>query len=408
MSVPSTFPQLNQQIDTRLLENLKSNIQKPVAPAASVAESPQLQKNTAEKAPAPPAASEKKPAKKFPVKMVAGGLLLAVLVIGGGVGFYLSQQDQEIRQQASTPTGTATVKISTTTTQLSEGQQALPVVVNLGPSQINIDGIQFVVEVTGNVPANIKFTPQTLSGLAAKVNTVVDITNGKKISVAFLTDDPLTPFTSGNQDITLGNLEFTAPASGQMLVHFNPTLSKVIQNSTMDDVLKTPVDTTFTFTSTGGGQPSPTPQPTATLSEAEPTHTPLPTATVGTGGNNPTATPTVSGTSLSTTPTRTPTPTTGTGGASPTPTRTPTPTVTGGSGGISATPTRTPTPTTGTGGTAATATPTTTPDGERDNSSQPSETQEQPVSGSVELTVLFLLSGLILTMLGIVSWKKSV
>lgn len=56
----------------------------------------------------PPAASPLSPKsppygkKKLPLQYVFGGLALLLLVIGGGVAYYLSQQNQELRQQAST------------------------------------------------------------------------------------------------------------------------------------------------------------------------------------------------------------------------------------------------------------------------------------------------------------------
>lgn len=46
-----------------------------------------------------------KPKKKFNLKMILGVIVLLFIVIGSGVGFYLSQQTQDLRQQASTTCG---------------------------------------------------------------------------------------------------------------------------------------------------------------------------------------------------------------------------------------------------------------------------------------------------------------
>lgn len=43
-----------------------------------------------------------KPKKKLPIKYIVGGIVLILLLIGAGAGFYLTQINQDVRQQAST------------------------------------------------------------------------------------------------------------------------------------------------------------------------------------------------------------------------------------------------------------------------------------------------------------------
>lgn len=45
-------------------------------------------------------ASALKPKKKFNLKMILGGLVVLLLIVGAGAGYYLTQVNQDVRQQA--------------------------------------------------------------------------------------------------------------------------------------------------------------------------------------------------------------------------------------------------------------------------------------------------------------------
>lgn len=347
-------------------------------------ESPILQKPSTQ-----PVVAQKP--KKFPVKLVLGSLLFLVVAIGGGAGFYLSQNSQELRQQASVPNGTGTIKITPATTDLPAGsQQTLIISINTGVSQIDIDGVQYIADITGTIPDDLAFTEATITGLSPITASLVDTSSGKKLSVAYLTSPP-NVYSANDQDLVVGTLSFTTPDTGSMTVTFDPTLSKILQNQTGGDILRTPGSDTYTFSAAEASN-SPTPTPTPDL---EATATPTPTP--GTGGENspsPTATPTPTPTAVAgatSTPTPTPTPTGGTGGEN-TPTPTPTPT---------RTPTPSPTPTSASNATGGGTTSTATPTPKSQAVSQTAQTQPIPVSGSAESLLILLIGGLFLTIAGV-------
>ncbi|PJA68553.1 MAG: hypothetical protein CO156_04655, partial [Candidatus Pacebacteria bacterium CG_4_9_14_3_um_filter_40_12] len=49
----------------------------------------------------PPARIDKRPSKKMPLKFILGAFILLILVLASGVGLYLSQTSQDLRNQAA-------------------------------------------------------------------------------------------------------------------------------------------------------------------------------------------------------------------------------------------------------------------------------------------------------------------
>ena len=85
-AVPSATPANNQTV-----------------PTVGATSAPQM--NSASAAPTPPTntpPNNNSGKSKFSIKMLLGGILLLIIVAGSGVGLYLSQQTQDIRQDAST------------------------------------------------------------------------------------------------------------------------------------------------------------------------------------------------------------------------------------------------------------------------------------------------------------------
>lgn len=327
--------------------------------------------------PNPPAKSNK--------KFIIAGIVLILLVIGGlGASLLLVREPQDVRQQASTPTGTSRILLAPATGSFPAGSaQKLQVKVNIGGTT-KIDGVQFVATLSNTIPQNIAFKPANIEGLRLIINSLSDAEDGKKLTVAFVTTPP-TPFTGSANDLVLGELEFTAPGEGDFNITFDPTLSKIIQNQTTDDILKTPPSYTYSFTG-GGGSSTPTPTPTATPGTGGGTPTPTPSGGIG-GNPSPTPTP-VWSPGITPSPTATPTSTpVWSPGITPSPTATPTPTASGGTGGT-------------------TYTPTPTPSGDGRTVTQPTSSQDQPVSGSTEMTLFLLLLGGGLISLGVFMNQK--
>ena len=330
-----------------------------------------------------------------PLKLIIGGIVLLIVGVGGLIGFILSQQTQDVRQQASSPTGVAELFVTPDSSPFPAGsEQTLTFKVNMNVADKQIAGVQFIADITGTIPDDLLFTPAQITGLNPVSQTIIDTVDGKQLTVGFLTTPPST-FTTTASDLTLGTLTFTAPSDGSMTLAFDPVLSKVLEVNDPDvqDILHTPGTVSYSFESTGiggGNDPTPTNTPVPTSTQTAPTATP------GSGGDVPTATPTSTATL---TPTATPTLPPGvTPTNTPIPTSTPTGTIT---------PSSTPTPTTysGVGGGTSTSTP--TPVSYSDGSSQPAQTQETPVSGSAEQTILLLLAGIGITAMGTIVWKRT-
>lgn len=369
--LPNNTPLTQMQTGMNRMNQLKN--QAVQTPVGSISESPVIQN-----AGSPPPASQPSatkapglatpPKKKLPIKVIGGALLLLLILGGSGVGLYLSTQNQDVRQQASTPTGTAVLSLTPpSTTFVANSEHSVELKVNMGVAQINIDGIQFIAELTGDIPNDIEFEPANIPGLNPIATTLIDTSAGKKLTVAFVTTPP-TPFTATNQDILVGKLTFTAPSSGSMAISFDPTASKILQNATSDDVLRTPPSQiVYTFAGVGGGaQTSPTVTPPNTSTATG-------SATVATGSATiATESATVATGSAST----------ATGSAS-TATSSSTLSQTGGGTIPTSTPTKTPT---------TTPTATVDPQEGRESTTLTGDT-DQPVSGSVHITLIFLIIG---------------
>ncbi len=357
---------------------------------------------------------------KQPLAMVGLGILL----LGFIVGVVLLQRSQELRQRASTPSGTAVLSTNPTPQSLrSNAYHTVQLVVNLGVAQVNLDGFQLIANLTGDVPSDIQFIPATLPKLATlnSQQLLTDIANGKKLTYVMLSNSPTDPFAGTNQPVTLGSFRFTAPASGNFTITFDNALSKINRNqSGGTDILLPTTPFNFSFSPTGYLNENPTPigdECTLIVDISEgATPTPLPTIPGSTA--TPTPMPTIPGSTATPVPTSTiaPTPTPGTGGntptptptrtPSPTPTRTPTPTIPGSTATPTPTPTRTPSPSptlpagvTPTPTSTPTNTPTMTPS-PVPNATATTQPGGIPQSGGTGFTSILVVVGIIVVLLG--------
>ena len=187
------------------------------------------------------------------------------------------QQRQDIRQKAASPTGTASIQITPNASTMLAGSPQTLILSALTPS-LSVDGFQIIATLSGTIPSDIAFQPATIDGthvLMPSLNKTS--TNSATLTFAIVTADPQTPITAGLTN--LGQLTFTAPSTGNLTISFDQTYSKILQNKTVQDVLRFPQNTTYTFVA-----PTPSPAPSDT-----PTPTPLPP----TPTNTPTPTPTL-------------------------------------------------------------------------------------------------------------------
>lgn len=168
------------------------------------------------------------------------------LLLGGLIaGLLIVKKNQEVRRRAMTPAGTATISLNPGTSSLPAGTSQ-QIAVSADTKGDAVDGFQIVVNITGSVPTDLTFIPEPPTGLQAIANTAEDITNGKKYKIAFLTADPLVPYTSSGL-VELGKFTFTSPATGDMTVTYDQTISKIVKNQTSEDIAATEENVTYSF-----------------------------------------------------------------------------------------------------------------------------------------------------------------
>lgn len=185
---------------------------------------------------------------KVPLQVLVFGqtLLIVLLIVLVPAIFLTIKNSRNNDSQASTPTGTAVISLSPTSTQLGPNvKHNVDVLVNTGTEKV--DGIQAVTLFTGTVPSDLTFAPNTVPGLNNIVNTTDTITNGRKISFAFITTNPQQPFSTNSSLVKVGTFSFTAPATGNMNVVFDEQSTIAIKNGTAEDILKTPASNTYAF-----------------------------------------------------------------------------------------------------------------------------------------------------------------
>jgi hypothetical protein len=229
-------------------------------------------------------------------------LLVAILGVGLILAVYVAKLSQENRQQASISGGTAILSIDAPAQVTPGTQVSIPLKINTGLSQVI--GVQAFLNMTGTLPADLTFTPATISNLTTAVNSLSDINGGKKLTLGILTSNPSVNYSTQNTQVTLGTFSFTAPATGKLDFIFDPVTTKIVQASTNTDILKTPDTASVTFLAVQASasptsspenraSPSPSPSPSPTPSPS-PSPSPTPTANPA----SPTPTPATGGTSL--------------------------------------------------------------------------------------------------------------
>jgi hypothetical protein len=218
------------------------------------------------------------------------GLLLVIAAIPATV--YLLQQRQELRKEASTPSGTVVVKLEPESGTFAVGDQ-VPFIFKFNPFGTSISGISIRLGYTyrdtspplifeeDSIAVNSELTQDSW---ICPVKRVVDENGQYFIEIACASTSP--QGYSANEDKLLAS--FTGrvqvrPSSGGLTLEFDPAESIFTDTATMSDVLLTPSSKgVYTISGTGGGegQPPPAEVPVslnlssgATLSTGQPTFT---------------------------------------------------------------------------------------------------------------------------------------
>lgn len=200
-------------------------------------------------------------------------IALLVLVVGTGIALFVTNTAQDLRQQAAEEGGTATLilKPGSQSGIQSGSQTSLDLVANAG-TNVEIVGVQLVADITGNVPPDLHFAPETIAQLNLVVNTLEDTQGGKRLTVAYLTEPPAS-YSATNSDVKVGAIQFTALSGEGFSVSFDNTLTKIVRKGDSQDILQP--GESYTYSSVADATATPTPTPGQGGVTATPTNTPV-------------------------------------------------------------------------------------------------------------------------------------
>jgi len=186
--------------------------------------------------------------------------IIGLLVLMGALIISLSaaRKPQEMRQKAATPSGSAQIFLSPTSGTFTT-KTPLVIMYSANIGSLAIDGIQIATQLTGMIPSDLSFKAATITGLTATKKIVETNAGGKLLKFVFLAT-PTKPYAN-NSLFTLGTLTMTPTKQGSVTISFDPTLTKILQNKTAQDILNIPQQQTYTFVTP---TPTPTPRPTLT------------------------------------------------------------------------------------------------------------------------------------------------
>lgn len=232
-------------------------------------------------------------------------LIVLIGLAGIGVGVYLVQQQQDIRDEAAVPGGISEVFV-TPSTKTAQAGDTFPVDISFSTGgetisaiaiqlQYSYTGAQPPVEVT-DIAVNSDLT--STSEWSFPVKKIEDL--GGQIQIRIAAINLSTTGYSSSTDTKVATLNLKANAPGTITMEFDPQESKITQKTTAEDILLIPVSTgVYTVNGeVGGPADTPTPTVTGTSSGASPTATPQagsstsPTPTPSPASQSSTATPT--------------------------------------------------------------------------------------------------------------------
>jgi hypothetical protein len=221
--------------------------QPSTTPAASVSESPVLTspansgRPAAAGVPGTPNPSRKK------LLIGAGIAVLVLAIVGAGTGFYLSRTNEDTRQQASTPTGSASLTLTPTSGTFEGGSvQQVDFQLNLTTSPVTFSAIEFSVDFTGQLPDDLEFEPADLQNFGPAFVSLEETEAGQTLSVTYEAIGSQ-GFSATSNQVNLGTLNFTTPLIGQMTLRFNASESKALLQQSNVDILRPPSLVAYEF-----------------------------------------------------------------------------------------------------------------------------------------------------------------
>ena len=239
-------------------------------------------------------------------KKILVATLIIVVAVGGFVaGLFLLRQNQDIREEASTPTGTATASISPETGNYNLGD-TINTTVSFNPKNVVINGVavRLTYPFSGSTPevtvTSIEVNSSLLSSGDWTCPTQDSSLSGEAVIIDIACANTSANGFTSNADTLLARVNLKverAPQASPYVIRFDNARSVITRKSDNKDVLLIPA-TSGTYTVGGSTQKltgTPTVKPTGSV-----TATPTPT-TVGKGGTLPDAgvsLPTIFGVSL--------------------------------------------------------------------------------------------------------------
>jgi len=240
----------------------------------------------------------------MPVKKVLVALLIIAVAIGGFVaGLFLLRERQEIREEASTPTGTTTVSISPETGSYDVGD-TVNASVYFNPKGVVINGVavRLVYPFSGSTPEVTVSSIEVNSSFSASADWTCPTQNFTPSGDTVIIDIACANTSSGgftaNADTLLANIELKVerePQASPFVIRFDSARSVITRKSDNQDVLLVPTSSgnytvggSLVVTPTIGVTATTTPKLTTTLTPS-PTKVASPTPTTTGGAQLPDA-----------------------------------------------------------------------------------------------------------------------
>lgn len=229
----------------------------------------------------------------MPTKKILVALLIIAVAVGGFVaGLILLQEQQEIREEASTPTGTATVSISPETGNFNIGD-TINTSVYFDPKGVIINGVavRLTYPFTGTTPeitvSSIEVNSSLLSSGDWTCPTQDSSLSGDMVIIDIACANTSAAGYTANDNVLLANVRLNVARTPQVspfVIRFDNVRSVIYRKSDNQDILLVPTST-GSYTVAGGTQPTAVPTvgvtgTPATTVTATPTLSASPTATL--------------------------------------------------------------------------------------------------------------------------------
>lgn len=207
---------------------------------------------------------------KFPTKLVVIGAVILVLVLGLIASLFLVRQNQNVKEEAATPTGVAKVFITPETKTVQVGEEfTAEILLDTAGQYISAMTIQLEYSYSGDEPPIDATEIQTSTDLVTNKDWSFPVktttTSGGKVVIRIAGFNKAQTGYKSTAEEKVATVKFEALANGKVNATFNSTESKVTSKTTTQDILLIP-SSSATYTAQGGTGGDETPTPTGSAS----------------------------------------------------------------------------------------------------------------------------------------------